>query len=153
MSCHVSTHAQVRFWPEVIYFISIQVHIISHKLDSSHFSTSKIFLNNLVPGRHWTPITPKNVKTRLSRNSIKFVWVTRFRETNPMVGSISSSEIWKISRISTYTILAIYCFVIFQKNSIVLRFYSYELVYVSWQCTHFLKEYEASSCLEVIHRV
>ena len=83
------------------------------------------FINNLVPGSHWTPITPKNVKIRLSRNLMKFVWVTRSRKTNPIVSSVSSFEIWRIFMFSTYTILAIYHFAIFQKNSIFLGFYSF----------------------------
>ena len=33
------------------------------------------------------------VKIRLSQNSTKFDWVTRFRETNSTVKSISASEI------------------------------------------------------------
>ena len=35
----------------------------------------------------------KNVKFLLSRNSMKFDVVARFRETIPMVKSVSSSEI------------------------------------------------------------
>ena len=93
MSCHVSTLVRVRFLPEAIYFVSVQVKIISHELNSSHFPTSEIFVNNLVPGSHWTPVTPKNVKIRLSRNSTKVAWVTRFHKKNPMVRSILSSEI------------------------------------------------------------
>ena len=94
----MSTLVQVRFLPEVIYFISVQVQIISHELNSSHFPIFKIFVNNLVPRSHWTPITPKNMKIQLSRNLKKIVWVIRFRERNPTVNSISSSEIYKISR-------------------------------------------------------
>ena len=33
------------------------------------------------------------VKIRLSQNKTKFDWVTRFRETNLIVKSVSSSEI------------------------------------------------------------
>ena len=42
---------------------------------------------------HPTPVVSKNVKFLLSRNSTKFVWVTRFRETNLVVRSVSSSII------------------------------------------------------------
>ena len=35
------------------------------------------------------------VKIRLSRNSTKFAWVTRFRETIPTVEFVLSSEIEK----------------------------------------------------------
>ena len=44
----------------------------------------------------WGPLDayrPNFVKIRLSRNSMKFDWVTRFRETNSTVKSVSSSEI------------------------------------------------------------
>ena len=91
-SCYVYTLVQVRFWPEAIYSISIHVQIISHELNSSHFPTFEIFVNNLVPGSHSTPITPKNVKIRLSQNSIRFVWVTRFHETNPTVSLFCHSR-------------------------------------------------------------
>ena len=47
-----------------------------------------------------SPDTLKNVKFRLSRNSTKFNWVTRFRETIPMVKSVLSSNIYKNSRFS-----------------------------------------------------
>ena len=39
------------------------------------------------------PIASNFVKIRLSHNSTKFDWVTRFRETNSTVKSVSSSEI------------------------------------------------------------
>ena len=45
---------------------------------------------------HPTPDASKNVKFRLSRNPTKFDGVTRFREKNSMVKSVSSSEIYKI---------------------------------------------------------
>ena len=41
-----------------------------------------------------------------------------------MVSSILSYEIYKISRFSTCTILAIYRFALFQKNSIFVGFYN-----------------------------
>ena len=43
----------------------------------------------------------KNVKFRLSWNSMKFDGVTRFRETIPTVKSVSSSEIYENSGFST----------------------------------------------------
>ena len=91
-SCHMSTLVQVRLWPEEFYFVTSQVQIISHELESSHFLTFEIFVNNLVPEGHWTAVTTKNVKIRLSWNSMKLIWVTRFCETNPTVSSVSSSE-------------------------------------------------------------
>ena len=42
---------------------------------------------------HPTLIPSKNMKFRLSRNSTKFVWVTRFRVTNQVVRSGSTFEI------------------------------------------------------------
>ena len=65
-------------WLETIYSVSIQVQIISHELNPSHFPIFEIFVNNLVPGSHSTPITPKNVKIRLFRNSTKFVGLLDF---------------------------------------------------------------------------
>ena len=124
MSCHVSTLAPVRFWQEAIYSVSFQVQIISHELNPSHFSNFKVFINDLISGSYSTPTTSKNVKIRLSRNSTKFVCLTRFRETNPTVSSVSSSEIYKIYRFLTCTILTIYRFALFQKNSIFLGFYN-----------------------------
>ena len=101
-----------------------------NELNSSHFSTSDIFVNNLVPESHWIPVTLKNVKIRPSRNSMKFVWVTRFRETNPTVNSVSSSKIYKIYRFSTYTIIEIYRFTLFRKISFFSGFTLWTLPYV-----------------------
>ena len=42
---------------------------------------------------HPTPVVLKNVKFRLSWNSTKFAWATKFHETNPTVRSVSLSEI------------------------------------------------------------
>ena len=39
------------------------------------------------------PIASNFVKIQLSQNSTKFDWVTRFREMNSTVKSVSSSEI------------------------------------------------------------
>ena len=44
-------------------------------------------------GVHSMSIASNFVKIRLSQNSTKFDWVTRFRETNSTVKSVSSSEI------------------------------------------------------------
>ena len=48
------------------------------------------------------PVASKNVKFRLSQNSMKFSWTTKFRETNPTMRSVLSSEISKTSKFSTY---------------------------------------------------
>ena len=42
---------------------------------------------------HLTLDASKGVKFRLSQNLTKFDWVTRFREMNSRVKSVSSSEI------------------------------------------------------------
>ena len=39
------------------------------------------------------PIASNFMKIQLSQNSTKFDWVTRFRDTNSTVKSVSSSEI------------------------------------------------------------
>ena len=44
-------------------------------------------------GVHLMPIASNFMKIQLSQNLMKFDWVTRFREANSMVKSISSSEI------------------------------------------------------------
>ena len=41
------------------------------------------------------PIASNFMKIQLSQNSTKFDWVTRFRETNSTVKSVSSSKIYK----------------------------------------------------------
>ena len=61
-SRHVSPFAQVRFCPETIYFISVQVQIILYQLSLNYFTTSKMFFKNLVFGVHRTLVTSKNVK-------------------------------------------------------------------------------------------
>ena len=38
MSCHMSTLARVRFWPEATYFVSVKVQIIFFELNLSYFS-------------------------------------------------------------------------------------------------------------------
>ena len=51
------------------------------------------FSKNLVFGVYTIPVASNFVKIRLSWNSTKFDWVTRFRETNSMVKFVSSFEI------------------------------------------------------------
>ena len=88
-SCHMSTLARVCFCPKTIYFVSVQVQIIFYDINLSYFQIYQIFVKILfleVIG-HQSP--SKNVKFRLSRNSTKFIHVTRFREINPMVRSVS----------------------------------------------------------------
>ena len=51
------------------------------------------FSKNLFFGVHSMPVASNFVKIRLSQNSTKFDWVTRFRETNSTVKSVSSTEI------------------------------------------------------------
>ena len=42
-SCHVSNLARVRLYPETIYFISVQVHIIFYELNLTYFPKSHIW--------------------------------------------------------------------------------------------------------------
>ena len=83
----------IRFSPKIIYFISVSVPFIlnGNSLNISHFLgfSSKIPFS----GVHSMPVTSNFVKIRLSQNSTKFDWVTRFRKTNSTVKSVSSSEI------------------------------------------------------------
>ena len=65
---------------------------------------------------HPIPGVSKNMKFRLSLNPTKFDGVTRFRETNSMVESISSSEIYKNPSFSSGTIPTNYRFTLFLKN-------------------------------------
>ena len=82
---------QVPFYPETIYFFS--VHFILNELSPSHFLTSEIFIK-ISPLKSLMTYHPENRKIfRLSQNSTKFFWVTRFCETNLTVQSVSSSEI------------------------------------------------------------
>ena len=71
-SCHVSPLARVRFCPETIYFVPVQVQIIFYKLSLNYFTTFKIFFKNLVFGFHRTLDAPKIKKIRLSQNLTKF---------------------------------------------------------------------------------
>ena len=114
-SCHVSTLAQVRFWPEATHFASVQVPIVSHELNPIHFLTFEISINILVPESHSTPITLKNVRIQLSRNSTKFVWVTRFHEKSNIEFRFVIRDL-EIYRFSTYTIIAIYRFALFSEK-------------------------------------
>ena len=82
---------QVPFYPETIYFLS--VHFILNELSPSHFLTSEIFIK-ISSLKSLVTYHPKNRKVfRLSQNSTKLFWVTRFRETNLTAQPVSSSEI------------------------------------------------------------
>ena len=52
-----------------------------------------IFFKIFIFWVHLIPIASNLLKIRLSHNSMKFDWVTRFRETNSTVKSVLSSEI------------------------------------------------------------
>ena len=71
---------RVRLCPEIIYFFSVQFSL--NELSSSHFLTSEIFvkMSSLKSLVTYYPETRK--KFRLSQNSMKIFWVTRFHETN-----------------------------------------------------------------------
>ena len=71
---------RIRFSPEPIYFFSVQ--FILNELSSSHFLTSEIFVK-ISSLKSLIAYHPKNRKIfRLSQNSMKLFWVTRFRKTN-----------------------------------------------------------------------
>ena len=105
-----------------------RVHLYpSKQFISSHFK-STLFSMNLTyfPKSHFwalpTLVALNFVKIQLSRNSTKFVRVTKFRETKT-VKSVSSSAIYKIFRFSICTIATNFRYALFQKNSIFLTFY------------------------------
>ena len=82
---------QIRFYPEIIYFFSVQFSL--NELSSSYFLTSEIF-DKISSLKLLATYHPKNRKKfRLSQNLKKFFWVTRFRETNLTAQSVSLSEI------------------------------------------------------------
>ena len=82
---------RVCFYFETIYFFSI--HFILNELSPSLFLTSEIFVK-ISSLKSLATYCPENCKIfRLSKNSTKLFWVTRFRETNLMAQSVSSSEI------------------------------------------------------------
>ena len=71
---------RVCFYPKTIYFFS--VHFILNELSPNHFLTSEIFVK-ISSLKSLTAYHPENRKIfRLSQNSMKLLWVTRFRETN-----------------------------------------------------------------------
>ena len=71
---------RVRFWPEIIYLVSVQVQFILNELYLSYFLTPEILIKISSLGITRRPLPPKIVKKiRLSRNSTKILWVTRFR--------------------------------------------------------------------------
>ena len=77
--------------PKKFYLFS--VHFILNERNSSHFLTSEIFVK-ISSLKSLTVYHSENRKIfRLSRNLTKLFRVTKFRETNLMVQSVSSSEI------------------------------------------------------------
>ena len=82
---------RVCFWLETIYFFL--VHFILNELSPRHFLTSEIFIK-ISSLKSLTAYHSENRKIFcLSHNSMKLFGVTRFRETNLTVQSVSSSEI------------------------------------------------------------
>ena len=73
-----------------IFFL---VHFILNELNPSHFLTSEIFIK-ILSLKSLTTYHLENCKIfRLSQNSNKLFWVTKFRHTNLTVQSISSFKI------------------------------------------------------------
>ena len=82
---------RIRFCPEKIYFFLVQ--FILNELNSSYFLTLEILLK-ISSLKSLATYHPENRKIfRLSQNSTKLFWVTRFRETNLTAQSVLSSEI------------------------------------------------------------
>ena len=79
--------------PKQFILVSVQVKFILNELYLIHFSLSRFFFSqNPVFRVHQTPDVPKIEKIRNSKFDEIFL-VTRFRETNPTVKSVSSSDI------------------------------------------------------------
>ena len=77
--------------PNFFYFFSIQFILI--ELNSNHFLTFEIFVK-ISSLKSLATNHPEIRKIfRLSQNSTKHFWVTRFRETNLTMEFVSSSEI------------------------------------------------------------
>ena len=74
-------------------FIFFSVHFILNELNPNNFLTSEIFVK-ILSLKSLVTYHPENRKIfRLSHNSTKIFWVTRFRETNLTAQSVSSSEV------------------------------------------------------------
>ena len=129
VTSRVSRLVRVRFCPEIIYFVSVQIQFILNELNL--FLSFKIFLKNPVFGVHRIRYAPKIVKSLLYKNLTKFIWVTRFRKANLTARSILSFEIYKTSSFQACTLAVIYRFAIFWKNSNFLEFYKYKPKVVS----------------------
>ena len=74
-------------------FIFFSVHFILNEFSPSHLLTFEIFVK-ILSLKSLVTYHPENRKIfRLSHNSTKLFWVTKFRETNLTAQSVLSSEI------------------------------------------------------------
>ena len=116
-SRHASATRSSSFMLRNNLFHLVEVQVILNELYLIYFPILRFF-SKIPFFFHQAPDAPKIMKIRLSRNLTKFVLVTRFCETNPTVRFVSLPEIYKNFSFVTCTLAAIYCFTIFQKNSI-----------------------------------
>ena len=87
---HIALFESV-FTPKQFNFFSVQ--FILNELSSSHFLISEIFIK-ISSLKSLATYHPENHKVfRLSPNSTKLLWVTRLRDRNLTVQSVSLSEI------------------------------------------------------------
>ena len=86
---HITSFGSI-FAPKFFFF---SVHFIVNELNSNYFLTPDILviISSL---ESLATYHPENLKIfRLSRNSMKLLWVTRFREMNLTTQYVSSSKI------------------------------------------------------------
>ena len=87
---HIALFGSVSVSKQFIFFL---VHFILNELNPSHFLTSEIFIK-ILSLKLLTTYHLENRKIfRLSQNSNKLFWVTKFRQKNLTVQSISSFKI------------------------------------------------------------
>ena len=90
---HVHAWSGSIFAPKQFIIVSIQVQFILNEINLSYFLTPNILIKSC-PWESLDVRYPENrEKIRLSQNSTKIFWITRFRETNPLVKFFLSSEI------------------------------------------------------------
>ena len=79
--------------PKQFISVTVQVQFILIELNLSYSLTPEILVKISFLGLLNNPPPKEIMKIRLSGNSTKSYWVTRFCKTNPTVKSVSSSEI------------------------------------------------------------
>ena len=84
-------HFLIRFSPETIYFVPVSISFILIEYFFKYFPFYGIFQKSRFQVSLYTRRLEIRKIFRLFRNSMKFFWVTRFRETNLTTQSVSSS--------------------------------------------------------------